>query len=134
MIWTFHLKCHMVCLSLILLGYRIACLWFCNKKFVIKGVLFVPGTVYKLQLNKLFWPPKAIYYLMYSEDWTVDNFQYKTPTEKTIIFHSSLMYIRLLLLSLSNWLFCLINQKGCFKLTGGCMFTINLDMEINRNI
>ena len=30
-IWSFHLKCHMVCLNVILLCYRITCLWFCNK-------------------------------------------------------------------------------------------------------
>ena len=32
----------MVCLSMILLCYRITCLWFCNKK----GVLFVPDPVF----------------------------------------------------------------------------------------
>ena len=32
----------MVCLSVILLCYRITCLWFCNKK----GALFVPDPVY----------------------------------------------------------------------------------------
>ena len=31
-IWTFHLECHMVCFSVIMLHYSITCLWFCNKK------------------------------------------------------------------------------------------------------
>ena len=40
--WTFHLKCHTVCLNVILLRYRITCLWLCNKRFCNKkGVLFV---------------------------------------------------------------------------------------------
>ena len=48
LIWTFHLKCHMVCASVILLCYRITCSWFCNKRFFNKtGPLFVPDTVYK---------------------------------------------------------------------------------------
>ena len=34
-IWTFHLKCHMVCFSVILLRYRITCLRFCNNICVI---------------------------------------------------------------------------------------------------
>ena len=46
-IWTFHLKCPMVCLSVILLCYRITCLWFCNKRFLCnKKALFVPEPVY----------------------------------------------------------------------------------------
>ena len=32
-IWTFHWKCHMLCLNVILLFYRVTCLWFCNKRF-----------------------------------------------------------------------------------------------------
>ena len=48
--WTLHLKCHMVCLSvilLLLLCYRIACLWFWNKRFCNKtGVLFVPDPAF----------------------------------------------------------------------------------------
>ena len=46
-IWTFHLKCHMVCWSVILLCYRVACLWFWNKRFCNKkGALFVLDPVY----------------------------------------------------------------------------------------
>ena len=36
LIWTFHLKCHMVCLSVLLLYYIITRLWFCNKNFVLR--------------------------------------------------------------------------------------------------
>ena len=43
LIWTFHLKYHRVCLSVILLCYRITCLWFCNKDFVIKGGVICAG-------------------------------------------------------------------------------------------
>ena len=42
-IWTFHLKCHTLCLSVILLCYR-TCLWFCNKWFyVIKSGIICDG-------------------------------------------------------------------------------------------
>ena len=45
--WTFHLKCHMVSLSAILLCYRITCLWFCNKYFyVIKKGCYLCWTWY----------------------------------------------------------------------------------------
>ena len=40
-IWTLHLKHHMVCLSMILLFYRIVCLWFCNNKGVICAGLYI---------------------------------------------------------------------------------------------
>ena len=33
-IWTFHLKCHVVCLSVVLSCYRITCLGFCKKRFL----------------------------------------------------------------------------------------------------
>ena len=39
---TFYLKCHMVCLSVTSLYYRITCLWLCNKR----GVLLVPDPVF----------------------------------------------------------------------------------------
>ena len=42
LIWTFHLKCHMVCLSVILVCYRIICLWLCNRTWA----LFVPDPVF----------------------------------------------------------------------------------------
>ena len=52
--WTLHLKCHMVCLSvilLLLLCYRIACLWFWDKRFCNKtGVLFVPDPAFVMYL------------------------------------------------------------------------------------
>ena len=32
LIWTFYLKHHTICLSVILLCYRITWLWFCNKR------------------------------------------------------------------------------------------------------
>ena len=46
-IWTHHLSCHMVWLSVILLCYGIACLWFCNRRFLCNktGVLFVGDPV-----------------------------------------------------------------------------------------
>ena len=41
-IWTFHLKCHKVCLSVILLYYSSTCLWLCNRRFCNKKwALFV---------------------------------------------------------------------------------------------
>ena len=42
------MRCHLVCLSVILLCYRIPCLWLCNKRFLCnkKGVLFVPDPVF----------------------------------------------------------------------------------------
>ena len=52
LIWTFHLKCYVVCLNVMLLCYRITCLWFCNKRFCNnKGALFVPDPVYKIWPN-----------------------------------------------------------------------------------
>ena len=37
----------MLCLSMILLRYRITCLWFCNKRFYNKkGPLFVPDLIF----------------------------------------------------------------------------------------
>ena len=53
-IWLCHLKCHVVCLSVILLCYRVICLQFCNKK----GALFVPGPCIVHLMRKstfLFW-------------------------------------------------------------------------------
>ena len=42
-----HLKCHMLCLSVILLCYRITRLSFCDKRFCNKeGALFVLDPVY----------------------------------------------------------------------------------------
>ena len=37
LIWTLDLQCHRLCLSVILLCYRIACLGFCNKRFCNKN-------------------------------------------------------------------------------------------------
>ena len=48
------LKCHMVCLSVILLCYRMTYLRFYNKRFCNKkGVLFVPGPVYAYMFKNL---------------------------------------------------------------------------------
>ena len=40
-LWTFRLKCHTVCLSVILLCYRITRLWFCKKDFYVikRGII-----------------------------------------------------------------------------------------------
>ena len=53
-IYSFNLnispQCHMVCLSILLLCYRITCLGFYNKSFCNKkGALFVPDPVYVCQ-------------------------------------------------------------------------------------
>ena len=47
-IWTFHLKCHMVWLNVILLYYRITCLWLCNKRFCNKKGHYLCQTPYVL--------------------------------------------------------------------------------------
>ena len=62
LIWAFHLKCHMVCLSVILLCYRITCLWLCNKRlYNKKGVLFV--------LDPVVWEVRSLECLQLKNNW-----------------------------------------------------------------
>ena len=44
-IGTFHLKCHTVCSSVILLCYGITCLWFCNKRSGVNYQLIKKGVI-----------------------------------------------------------------------------------------
>ena len=41
----FHLKCHMMCLSVLLLYYRITHLWFCNRRFYNKKGCYLCQTL-----------------------------------------------------------------------------------------
>ena len=64
LIWTFHLKCHVVCLSVILICYRMTHLWFCNKRICNKkGALFVPDPVY--------FHERPIFYITYQILWNI---------------------------------------------------------------
>ena len=49
-IWTVHLECHVLCLSVVLLGYRITCLWFCNRRFCNKKGCYLCQMLYIMKL------------------------------------------------------------------------------------
>ena len=67
LVWMFHLKCHMVCLSVMLSCYRITCSWLCNKRFCHKkqGVICTAIYIYIYQERFLVVVLFFVYYPKY---------------------------------------------------------------------
>ena len=79
----------MVCLSVILLCYRITCWWFCNKRVCnLKRALFVPDSVYQPKTAVHFHHTSKIFLIVLRNTMTSSNCSKKIQIEFSCCCHS----------------------------------------------
>ena len=98
LIWTFYLKCHMMCLSVVVLCYRITCWWLCNKRFCNKKGHYLCQTLYfSIYLYLL----QFLLWMSYSSEYRSFPFLIKCITVDFIFLHAIVNEI-VVLISLSD--------------------------------